>query len=161
MIESLVEDFLNDEFRREISPRIDFMRNVRAADTEQDILVDRNERMNALVASRLRMGMAMHELSETAFRRAIDKVTDFIYAMDVSFNIETEEIAYETIIEDSVVVKFSNHPKMRLNIYYDDESMGEDNPEESYLLYEKQGRMTLVSDTIRNNVALIREILAL
>lgn len=161
MIDSFIEGFFNDIQRKEIEPSVDFMHYVPVVREDMNFLVDRNERFNALIASRLRMGMELHNLSEATFFRALDKVTDFIYAMEGSFDLEEEKIEYETIIEDSVVVKFCNHPKMRLNIYYDEESIGEGNPEESYLLYEKQGRMTLVNDTIRNNVALIKEILAL
>jgi len=161
MIDLFIEAFFNDIQRKEIEPSVDFLRNVPVKHEDVPYLVDRDERFSALVASRLRSGMASHELSEATFRRALDKVTDFIYAMEGSFDLEKEKIEYETIIEDSIVVKFSSHPKMRLNIYFDKESMGDGNPEESYLLYEKQGRMTLVSDTIKNNVALIREILAL
>ena len=159
MTDPFIEAILNDKQRKEIEPSVDFLRNVPVKHENAAYLVDRDERFSALVASRLRMGLALHELSEATFRRALDKVTDFIYAMEGSFDIDNDRIEYETIIEDSVVVKFSSHPQMRLNIYYDDESIGDGNPEESYLLYEKQGRMTLVSDTIRNNVALIREIL--
>lgn len=161
MIDPFIEAFFNNKQRKEKEPSVDFLRNIPIEHEEMNFLVDREERFSALVASRLRLGMALHELSEETFRRALDKVTDFIYAMEDSFDPDKEKIEYETIIEDSVVVKFSSHPKMRLNIYYDEESIGDGNPEESYLLYEKHGRMTLVSDSIRNNVALIREILAL
>lgn len=124
--------------------------------------VDRSERNNAQVISRLQTLKVVNDVTEVAFRRAVNKVTDFIYAMESSFNVVDDKIDYETIIEDSIVVKFRSHPKMRLNIYYEEEqsSTSEENDEESYLLYERQGRMTLVNDTIENNVERIRKILS-
>lgn len=123
---------------------------------------DMNERDNARVISRLNALKVENEVTEAAFKRVVDKVTDFMYAMERAFNFEEESVDYETIIEDSIVVRFRNHPKMRLNIYYEEETIVDEveNYEESYLLYERQGRMTLVNDTIENNVDLIRKILA-
>lgn len=138
----------------------DFLHGVMPVKNEHPVFIDRNERLNALVASRLRLGREANNLTEESFHKAIEKMSDFIYAMESSFDPDEERIDYETLIEESIVVKFRSRPKMRLNIYFDEESVGEDNPEESYLLYEKQGRMTLVSDTIRNNVELIRQILS-
>lgn len=124
--------------------------------------VDRSERNNAQVISRLQTLKVVNDVTEAAFRRAVDKVTDFVYAMESAFDVVEEKIDYETIIEDSIVVRFRSHPKMRLNIYYEEEqgATSTENYEESYLLYERQGRMTLVNDTIENNVELIRKILS-
>ena len=139
----------------------DFFRDMLPVLREKRAFTNICERYNAQIASRLRMEREVNNLSEESFVKALEKMSNFIYAMEGSFNPEEEHIDYETLIEDSIVVKFRSHPKMRLNIYFDEESLGDDNPEESYLLYEKQGRMTLVSDTIRNNVGLIRELLSL
>lgn len=161
MIDSLFEMLANNQDGRAEEKYENFFRGEQLLPQEAYLFDDRNERFNAMIASRLRMGKEAERLTDDIFSRALEKMSDFIYAMEDAFNLEEEKIDYETIIEDSIVVKFSSHPKMRLNIYFDDESIGEDNPEESYLLYEKQGRMTLVNDTIRNNVDLIRSLLAL
>lgn len=154
-------ELLYNEIRQEVETAgQDFLHGVMPVKRERPAFIDRNERLNALIASRLRMGREANNLSEESFHKALEKMSDFIYAMENLFDPDEERIDYETLIEESIVVKFRSCPKMRLNIYFDEESLGEDNPEESYLLYEKQGRMTLVSDTIKNNVDLIRQILS-
>ena len=155
-----VFEFIYNEVRQEIGTAgQDFFHGIMPVRREQSVLLDQNEKLNAQIASRLRLGREANDLSEQAFLKALDKISAFIYAMESSFDPNEERIEYETLIEDSIVVTFKSRPKMRLNIYFDEESLGDDNPEESYLLYEKKGRMTLISDTIKNNVDLIRQIL--
>lgn len=157
----LLENILNDSSHLYDEIEYMFVKGIELTDRRIQF-TDMNERDNARVVSRLKALKVENEVTEAAFRRAVDKVTNFVYAMENAFNLEEESVDYETIIEDSIVVRFRNHPKMRLNIYYEeDNTINEDeNYEESYLLYERQGRMTLVNDTIENNVDLIRKILA-
>ena len=160
MNDYLFELLLNERSVHKQEELHDFCNDMQP-DAPKWAFIDKNERQNSIVAAKLRMGREANNLTEEIFQRALDKVSDFIYAMKDSFSEEEETIDYETIIEESVVVKFKSHPRMRLNIYYDEESVGDENPEESYLLYEKQGRMTLVNNTIRNNVDLIKSLLKL
>lgn len=154
-------DLLYNEKRQVVNTEgQDFLHGIMPVRKGLPAFIDRNERLNAQIASRLRMGREANNLTEESFHKALEKVADFIYAMEGSFDPDEEKIDYENLIEESIVVKFRSRPKMRLNIYFDEESLGMDNPEESYLLYEKKCRMTLVSDTIKNNVDLIRQILS-
>lgn len=161
MTEPIFDMFYNGIKQEVEAAGQDFLRDMLPVLREKRAFTNISERYNAQIASRLRIEREVNNLSEESFVKALEKMSNFIYAMEGLFNPEEEHIDYETLIEDSIVVKFRSHPKMRLNIYFDEESLGDDNPEESYLLYEKQGRMTLVSDTIRNNVSLIRELLSL
>ena len=107
---------INDNTHTSDEVEFAFMKGQERSDDEFQF-VDNNERGNAQVVSRLRMLKVTNEVSEEVFRRAVSKVTDFIYAMEESFSLQEESFDYETIIEDSIVVKFSSHPKMRLNIF--------------------------------------------
>lgn len=92
-------------------------------------------------------------IPQIQLERAVRKVTEFVDCMDGFFNLDDDDLRFDTAEEDCISISFGHDKHMSLDIYFDDEN---DMVNEAYLSFISKGKLQIMNDSIPNIAEVIK-----
>lgn len=124
-----------------------------------DMAKSRRQRNMSMLASWLKNSLKGDEICDNRINCAIRKLSDFVELMDMDLDIDRDFFEIETLIEDSIAIRFRNRRDLKLNIYYDEEVEEDDSFDEAYVSYKLDGIRYVENNTIFQAVKIIKKLL--
>ncbi len=99
-------------------------------------------------------------INESLINAATHKLSLFLSELGAQYYNNRDIIEIDSFIDNSIVIRFQYHKDIKLNLYYGDDIMFDDDSEECYLSYKFQGVRTVESNNISTIVPILKKLLS-
>ena len=122
----------------------------------EELLMGRVDREYSYVSYELAVSRRREGMSNKLVMSAASVIEDFLVAMEGMYDLKNNRMAFSEFVNDSVTVRFSSRPDVRLHISFEE---GVNKGDQCLLVYKENNEDIMTNDSISNTVGLLKQIL--